>query len=65
MELMTSELQQLLEREVEIREAMRRPGGIRITVERELFAIGEKLKKYPAAQRLPAAQSMVRAMTTS
>ncbi len=44
-----SELQRLLERQGEIREAMRRPGGIRITVERELFAIGEKLKKYPAA----------------
>jgi len=28
---------------------MRRPGGIRITVERELHAISEQLKKYPAS----------------
>jgi hypothetical protein len=61
MDLMTCELQQLLERQVEIREAMRRPGGIRITVERELFAIGEKLKKYPAAQRVPVAQPVLSA----
>jgi hypothetical protein len=50
------ELQQLLERQGEIRQAMRRPGGIRITVERELFAIGERLKKFPASQ-VPAASS--------
>jgi hypothetical protein len=55
MEQMTSELRQLLERQVEIREAMRRPGGIRVTVERELFAIGEKLKKYHAAGAATAA----------
>ena len=48
MEPMSAELRRLLERQVEIRDAMRQPGGIRITVERELFAIGEKLKKYPA-----------------
>jgi len=55
MEQTTSELRQLLERQVEIREAMRRPGGIRVTVERELFAIGEKLKKYHASAPTPAA----------
>ena len=43
------ELQRLLQRQNEIRQAMRRPGGIRITVERELFAIVEQLKKYPTA----------------
>jgi hypothetical protein len=47
-----SELQRLLERQGEIRQAMRRPGGIRITVERELFAIREQLKKYPATSEL-------------
>ena len=57
MESMNPELRQLLERQVEIREAMRRPGGIRVTVERELFAIGEKLKKYPVALRGSIAQS--------
>ncbi|HEY6452728.1 MAG TPA: hypothetical protein VIX87_09030 [Steroidobacteraceae bacterium] len=45
-----SELRRLLERQGEIRRAMRRPGGIRVTVERELFAIREQLKKYPATQ---------------
>jgi hypothetical protein len=54
MEPTMSELRQLLERQGQIREAMRRPGGIRITVERELFAIGEKLKKYPPAVQAPA-----------
>jgi hypothetical protein len=28
---------------------MRRPGGIRITVERELYAIDEQLKRYRRA----------------
>jgi len=56
MEPTTSELRQLLERQGQIREAMRRPGGIRITVERELFAIGEKLKKYPLAIETPASE---------
>jgi hypothetical protein len=55
---MISELRQLIERQVEIREAMRRPGGIRVTVERELFAIGEKLKRYPATVRNPVVQSV-------
>ena len=44
-----SELRQLLQRQSEIRLAMRQPGGIRITVERELLAIHEQLKKYSAA----------------
>ncbi|HXR19550.1 MAG TPA: hypothetical protein VN757_06405 [Steroidobacteraceae bacterium] len=46
-----SELHRLLQRQGEIRRAMRQPGGIRITVERELFAIHEQLKKYPAASQ--------------
>ena len=41
-----SELQNLLRRETEIQDAMRRPGGIRITVERELYAIREQLRRY-------------------
>lgn len=45
------DLQRLLERESEIQHAMRRPGGIRITVERELHAIREQLKRFPAATR--------------
>jgi hypothetical protein len=41
------ELQRLLQRHSEIQRAMRRPGGIRITVERELHAIREQLKIFP------------------
>jgi hypothetical protein len=51
-----SELRRLLERQGEIRQAMRRPGGIRITVERELFAIREQLKKFPAASQMPSSE---------
>jgi hypothetical protein len=48
------DLQRLLQRHSEIQRAMRRPGGIRITVERELLAIREQLKKFPVAlQSLP------------
>lgn len=43
------DLQRLLQRQGEIQRAMRRPGGIRITVERELLEIREQLKKFPAA----------------
>ena len=46
MESFQTELRRLLDRQGEIRRAMRQPGGIRITVERELLAIGEQLKKY-------------------
>jgi hypothetical protein len=30
---------------------MRQPGGVRVTMERELYAIVERLKDFPAAQR--------------
>jgi hypothetical protein len=49
MESFQTELRRLLDRQGEIRRAMRQPGGIRITVERELLAIGEQLKKYSAS----------------
>jgi hypothetical protein len=49
MESFQTELRRLLDRQGEIRRAMRQPGGIRITVERELLAIGEQLKKYSSA----------------
>ena len=39
----------LLRREAEIRNAMRRPGGIRVTEERELVHLRDALMKYPAA----------------
>jgi hypothetical protein len=49
------ELQRLLRRQREIRNAMRQPGGVRVTVERELYTILERLKEFPAAQ--PALQA--------
>ena len=45
------ELQRLLHRHREIRHAMRQPGGVRVTMERELDAILERLKDFPTAQR--------------
>jgi hypothetical protein len=47
------EMQRLLRRHSEIRHAMRQPGGVRVTVERELYAIAEQLKQFPAAQPVP------------
>jgi hypothetical protein len=49
------DLQRLLERQGEIQRAMRRPGGIRITVERELQRIREQLKKFPSSAENAAA----------
>jgi hypothetical protein len=39
----------LIKRQTEIQIAMRRPGGIRVTEERELFQLREALARYPAA----------------
>ena len=41
------DLQRLMQRQREIQRAMRCPGGIRITVERELQRIREQLKNFP------------------
>jgi hypothetical protein len=41
----------LLKRQAELEDQMRRPGGIRVAAERELFALREKLTSYPAATR--------------
>jgi hypothetical protein len=46
-----TDVQQLLRRHREIRLAMRRPGGVRILEERELYAISEQLKSIPAAMQ--------------
>jgi hypothetical protein len=39
----------LIKRQSEIQTAMRRPGGIRVTEERELFQLRAALARYPAA----------------
>lgn len=41
----------LLRRQSELEDAMRRPGGIRVTEERELYHLRDVLQKYPAAVR--------------
>lgn len=39
----------LIKRQTELENAMRRPGGIRVTEERELFHVRHALTQYPAA----------------
>jgi len=39
----------LIKRQTELENAMRRPGGIRVTEERELFQLRHELTQYPAA----------------
>jgi hypothetical protein len=39
----------LIKRQTELENAMRRPGGIRVTEERELFQLRHTLAQYPAA----------------
>ena len=39
----------LIKRHTELENAMRRPGGIRVTEERELFQLRHALTQYPAA----------------
>ena len=45
---MRRDVQRQLQRQAEIQRAMRSPGGIRITVERELQRIREQLKNVPS-----------------
>jgi hypothetical protein len=46
-----SEALRLLRRQSELEEAMRRPGGIRVTHERELHQLRESLQEFPVAVR--------------
>ncbi len=39
----------LIKRQTELENAMRRPGGIRVTEERELYQLRYALTQYPAA----------------
>ena len=39
----------LIKRQAELETAMRRPGGIRVTEERELFQLRDALARFPAA----------------
>ena len=46
-----SEALGLLQRQDELEAAMRGPGGIRITEERELYSLRARLSRYPHAAR--------------
>ena len=46
-----SEALRLLRRQSELDDAMGRPGGIRVVEEREIYALRERLRHYPAAVR--------------
>ena len=46
-----NEALRLLRRQAEIENAMRGPGGIRVTAERELHEIRQTLTRYPGAVR--------------
>jgi len=52
----------LMKREVELRERFRKPGGIRVAEERELFVVHSRLQAFPAAVRavIDAAQHLHR-----
>ena len=39
----------MIKRQTELEAAMRRPGGIRVTEERELFQLRDALARFPAA----------------
>jgi hypothetical protein len=65
MEPLTEPLR-LLRRQSELTEAMRWPGGILITEERELYHLKDSLQKYPAAVRaiLDASRRLHRSVDT-
>ena len=56
----------LIKRQAELENAMRRPGGIRVTEERELLELSGALARFPAAVKaiLEAASRMRRPVDT-
>jgi hypothetical protein len=56
----------LIKRQTELETAMRRPGGIRVTEERELYQLRGALTQYPAAVTaiMEAAERMHRPVDT-
>jgi len=56
----------LIKRQTELETAMRRPGGIRVTEERELYQLRGALTQYPAAVTaiMEAAERMRRPVDT-
>jgi hypothetical protein len=40
---------ELLKRQAELENGLRQPGGLRVTSERELYALRKRLQRYPEA----------------
>lgn len=57
-----AEVLELLKRQAELESGLRQPGGIRVTEEREIYALRERLQRYPQAVTaiLQAARSLNR-----
>jgi hypothetical protein len=56
----------LLKRQAKLEEGLRQPGGIRVTEEGEIYALRERLQRYPHAVTaiLQAARSLNRPVDT-
>jgi hypothetical protein len=65
MEMITTVLE-LMKRQAELEEGLRQPGGIRVTEEGEIYALRERLQRYPQAVTaiLQAARSLNRPVDT-
>jgi hypothetical protein len=61
-----AEVLDLLRRQAELESGMRQPGGLRVTEEREIYALRERLQRYPQAVSaiLQAARSLNRPVET-
>jgi hypothetical protein len=61
-----AEVLELLKRQAELESGLRQPGGIRVTEEREIYALRERLQRYPQAVTaiLQAARSLNRPVET-
>ena len=44
-----TEVLELLKRQAELENGLRQPGGLRVTEEREIYALRERLQRYPQA----------------
>jgi len=44
-----TEVLELLKRQAELENGLRQPGGIRVTEEREIYALRERLQRHPQA----------------
>ena len=61
-----NEALELLKRQAELEAGLRQPGGIRVTEEREIYALRARLQRYPQAVAaiLQAARSLNRPVET-